>query len=59
MIRLSLNIERVFSCLPAGLSLNSDTGLEEIQSKILQRILLSLNSILLSPFAIIERSYPS
>jgi glycosyltransferase involved in cell wall biosynthesis len=47
---------RVFSCFPAGLKFELRHWIRrEIQSKTLQRILLSLNSILLSPFAIIER----
>ena len=47
---------RVFSCFPAGLKFELRHWIRrEIQSKTLQRILLSLNSILLSPFAIFER----
>ena len=47
---------RVFSCFPAGLKFELRHWIRrETQSKTLQRILLSLNSILLSPFAIIER----
>ena len=48
---------RVFSCFPAGLKFELRHWIRrEIQSKTLQRILLSMNSILLSPFAIIERT---
>lgn len=47
---------RVFSCFPAGLKFELRHWIRrEIESKTLQRILLSLNSILLAPFAIIER----
>ena len=48
---------RVFSCFPAGLKFELRHWIRrEIQSKTLQRILLSLNNILLSPFALIERT---
>ena len=48
---------RVFSCFPAGLKFELRHWIRrEIQSKTPpKRILLSMNSILLSPFAIIER----
>jgi hypothetical protein len=47
---------RVFSMFPAGLKFELRHWIRrEVQFKVLQRIFLLLNSIILSPFAIIER----
>lgn len=48
--------KRVFSLFPAGLKFELRHWIRrEVQSKVLQRIFLLFNSIILSPFAVIER----
>ncbi len=47
---------RIFSIFPAGLKFELRHWIRrEVQGKVLQRIFLLLNSIILSPFAVIER----